>query len=178
MLCPSVLGGWPVKSTWGAMLFSTSLSWLCLLGPSVTERAGLKSLTITVNLSFSSSYSISFCFVYFEALLFDIYVHLGLLCPLGELIIFNSCNVLPYPVIFPVLKPTLFDILLTSVHLCPLIFNLPIVLYFTLVSCWPHRDWSCLFYLLWYSYFKKNYLFKKFFIVFFHYHLSLLISHF
>ena len=60
-----------IKSGWLIVLFKSSLSILifCLIGLTVIEKGVLKWPTIIAGLSISFFISVSFCFMYFKALL-------------------------------------------------------------------------------------------------------------
>lgn len=49
--------------------------YFCLLALSITDRGGLKSTAMTVDLSVSSFSSDNFCLLYFEALLLDEHIY-------------------------------------------------------------------------------------------------------
>lgn len=65
-----------IRSSLLVVLFKSSIPLLvvCHLVLSVTERGVLEVPSMIMNLSISPSSSISFCFIYFEALLLDEYI--------------------------------------------------------------------------------------------------------
>lgn len=92
----NILQMW-IRSSWLIVLFSSTMPLLifCLLGLLITDRGVLKSSAILVESSLFACSSISFCLMYFDALLLGAYT-LKIFCLLGELTPFSFCNILLY----------------------------------------------------------------------------------
>lgn len=79
---------------WLMVLFSTYISLLIfnLIFLLITEKEILKSPAIITYMSFSPFGSVNFCFTYFKTV-DNVYTHSGLLCLLGELMLFSLYKV-------------------------------------------------------------------------------------
>lgn len=107
------------------------LIYFCLLLLSITDRSGLKSTAIIVNLSMSSFSSDNFCFLYVKALLLDVHIVSGVISY--------------WRINYFVIKQSSFSLLVVSLvqKLALSDLNLP-----TLSSVWLAFAWSILLFLL------------------------------